>query len=290
MTTDLLAHDWDDYEYLDSGDGYRLERFGAWVLQRPAPVAIWPRARDAAVWERAAATYRRDTEGGGEWTFHEPVPDSWDIGWESTRFVLKTTGFGHLGIFPEQAPNWRWIADEARAFGPGFRLLNLFAYTGGTTLAAAAAGAEVCHVDAVKGVVQWASENAARSGLRDAPIRWIVDDAEKFLKREARRGSHYEGIALDPPTFGRGAQGQVFKLERDLAGLLEHCLAVLSPKARFVLLTCHTPGVVGPVLENLLKPIVRARGGRIVAGDALQVGRTAPQPLPSGVYARWLAE
>ena len=289
MSTDLVAESWGDYEYLDSGDGWRLERFGPHVIRRPAPSALWRPGTAASVWARAQAVFERDRTGDGDWSIDPAVPESWSIRRGSLSFLIKPTPSGQVGLFPEQAPNWDWLADRVRTCAGPFELLNLFAYTGGTTVSAAAAGARVCHVDAVRGVVQWASENATASGLGEVPIRWIVDDVVKFVKREARRGARYDGIALDPPSFGRGRQGQVFKIERDLPPLLDGCFELLSEDARLVLLTCHTPGLTGPVLRNLLAPLAAARGGRIAAGEVLLAGHAGAPPLPTGVWARWEA-
>lgn len=293
---DLVAESWDDYEYLDSGDGWRLERFGRWVLKRPSPAAIWRPSAPPALWTGAHGTYERDRSGDGEWRLGAGLPESWRVRRGALDFLIKPTPSGQVGLFPEQAPNWDWLAAHARAAagegGPPLRLLNLFAYTGATTVAAAAAGAEVCHVDAVHGIVQWARENAAASGCAAAPVRWIVDDVVKFTKREVRRGVRYDAVALDPPSFGRGRQGQVFKLERDVVPLLDVCFELLSDRARAFLLTCHTPGISGPVLRNLLAPLAAARGGRLSDGEALLVGPAragGPPPLPAGVWARWEA-
>ena len=289
--SDLLCSGWQDYHYLDSGEGRRLERFGTLLLDRPAPQAIWPKHLPEARWGSARARFVRRPDGGGDWSFSGTTPDSVELRWRSLRFEVHPTGFGHLGVFPEQATNWAWIMEELLGAGEeGASVLNLFAYTGLSTLAAALAGARVTHLDSVRSVVQWASENARRSGLRDAPIRWIVDDAQKFVSRELRRGRGYEAIIMDPPTFGRGRQGQVWKLEEDLAGLLQRCDELLSQQARFLLVTVHTPGVGPAVLHNLLQPIRKSRGGRVQAGETLLAGSESPQVLPSGAYARWIAQ
>ncbi len=294
-----------DYEYLDSGDGARLERFGEYLLARPAPVAIWRPGRPRALWREAHATFSHGTSGGGGWTFNRPVPDRFEVRWRDVTFELRLSGLGHLGIFPEQAPNWEWLRTLVSAADRPLKLLNLFAYTGGTTLAVAAALAEaghlrapagrkspasdICHVDAVRSVVRWASENATHCGLNDAGLRWIVEDAHKYVQNEIRRERRYDLIVLDPPTFGRGRQGQVFKLERDLAALLDDCFALLSREPLGFLLTCHTPGIVAPALANLLAPLLASRGGQLECGDSLQTSPEAPLPLPCGVFARWRA-
>ena len=290
-STDLTAQSWTDYAYLDSGDGRRLERFGPHVIVRPAPGAIWRPTLPSGRWDEAEATYERNPSGGGAWIFHRPLPESWTIRCRHLRFLLKPTPSGQVGLFPEQEENWRWVAERLAAHEAAApRMLNLFGYTGATTLAAAAGGGQVCHVDAVRGIVRWASENATLCGLADAPVRWIADDAVRFLKREVRRGARYEALALDPPTFGRGRQGQVFKLERDLVPLLELVAELLSERPSFVLLTCHTPGIGAPALRNLLAPLVGGRGGRVIAGDVLQTSAGDAPPLPCGAYARWTPE
>ena len=290
MRNDVVSSSWAEYTYLDSGDGRRLERFGPHIVVRPSPGAVWRPTLPSSAWRAAAATYERNERGGGAWTFHRELPESWTIRWNHLRFLIKPTSSGQMGLFPEQEANWRWIADVLRAAKGEPHFLNLFGYTGASTLAGAPDG-RVCHVDAVRGVVKWASENAELSGLAARPVRWIIDDAHRFLKREARRGRRYDAVALDPPTFGRGSKGQVFKIERDIAVLLDHVAELLSDDALFVLFTCHTPGIGVPALRNLLAPLTRARGGRVVAGDVLQLAdREGIPPLPCGVFARWEGE
>lgn len=286
---------WSDYEYLDSGDGRRLERFGPFTLDRPAPQALWPRYLPEDRWSAADARFHRRPDGGGDWSYaarQELAP--WELRWRSLCFEVHPTGFGHLGLFPEQAPNWAWLEEMARrasaSAGVGPEVLNLFAYTGAASMAAACGGGRVTHLDAVRGVVQWASENVRRSDLGPGSIRWIVDDASKFVKRELKRGRSYDAIILDPPSFGRGSQGQVFKLEEDLAGLLAGCFALLSARPLLLLITAHTPGVTPAVLRNLLLPLCEQRGGQLVAGEMLLTGDASPRVLPSGVYARWVAD
>jgi len=293
------AGSWPDYEYLDSGDGRRLERFGPVLLDRPAPQALWRRHLPEECWSAAEARFLRRSDGGGDWVYtagKELTP--WQLRWRSLCFEVHPTGFGHLGLFPEQLPNWAWLeeilAGQARQAAPVAgrpmpELLNLFAYTGAASMAAARGGARVTHLDAVRGVVQWAAENVRRSDLGGGEIRWIVDDAGKFVKRELRRGRRYEAIVLDPPSFGRGSQGQVFKLEEDLAPLLEQCFQLLSPDALLLLVSAHTPGVTPAVLRNLLLPLREQRGGLLTAGEMLLVGSRSPRELPSGVHARWVA-
>ncbi len=286
-STSLVVPDFPGYAYLDSGAGERLERFGPYVIRRPAPHAVWRPRLDAAQWDAADATYVRTGETG-HWLPQTRVP--------AGGFAVSTCGFtatlrpstsGQVGLFPEQAPNWAWVAHTLGAAPAGAEVLNLFAYTGAMTLAAARAGAAVCHVDAVRSVVDWARANAAQSDLDRAPIRWIVDDALQFVRREGRRGRRYEGIILDPPTFGHGGQGQVWRIDDHIGALVDACVALLGPAPRFVLLTCHTPGYVAATLANLLAPLVDARGGALMAGDLVVSGAGAAPPLPLGVYARW---
>lgn len=287
----------EDYELLDSGDGAKLERFGEVILDRPSPQALWTRRLDRATWKKATARYERSSRGGGHWVGGENLPEQWKVRVADVLFRLNATGFGHLGVFPEQAPFWDWIRRccrhevERRSEPP--TVLNLFAYTGGSTIAAAQGGAEVTHCDASKGVVRWASENAALDGLADAPIRWIIDDALKFLRREKRRERRYDGIILDPPSFGRGPKGQVFKLEEQIVPLLDACTAVLSEEPAFVLLSAHTPGL-GPLsfrvlLEDALRRSHRARAdaGHFGHGEMVLPGRGEVVPLPSGTWACW---
>ena len=274
------------YELLDSGNGAKLERFGEVVLARPCAQAVWQPQRPAR-WKEADATF--DREEGNRWHGRSRLPKEWAIDVDGTRFRLSGTDFGHLGIFPEQRAQWAWIRETVAAAHRPLRVLNLFAYSGGSTLAAARAGAEVCHLDASKGMVQWARANAALNGLENHPIRWIVDDAHKFLNREVRRGRRYDGIILDPPTYGRGGNGETYKIERDLTETLRLCRALLSDAPRFLLLSAHTPGHTPVVLSNVLTQALRGLGGAVSAGEMLLTGAPDVFPLPSGAYARWQA-
>ncbi len=277
-----------DYELLDSGGGRKLERFGPVVLSRPCAQAVWRPARPSREWEKAHAAF--DREEGLRWHNRGALPQTWVIGIDGLRFRLSSTDFGHLGVFPEQREPWRWIdaiVRPAAARGARPSVLNLFAYSGGSTLAAARAGAEVCHLDASRGMVQWARENAALNGLQDAPIRWIDDDAHRFMQREHRRGRRYDGIILDPPSFGRGQRGEVYKIERDLPETLRLCRALLSERPLFVLLSGHTPGFTPIILQNVLAQAVSGLDGRVESGEMLLGGQPGVAPLPSGTWARW---
>lgn len=281
----------DDYELLDSGHGRKLERFGPLVLIRPSAQAVWAPFRPGRAWNTANAAF--DREDGLRWNNREALPPQWVVQVAGLRFKLSSTDFGHLGIFPEQRDQWIWIRKTVREAAQRLQrrpeVLNLFAYSGGSTLAAAQGGAAVCHLDASKGMVQWARENASLNQLADAPIRWIVDDAHKFLAREARRGHRYDGIILDPPSFGRGKQGEVYKFERDLPETLALCRSLLSPTPAFLLLSAHTPGITPVVLRNVLAQTAGAPPDRLECGEMLLTGAPSVPPLPSGAWARWSA-
>lgn len=271
-----------DYELLDCGDGRKLERFGQILLDRPAPQSIWPARLPPSRWREATARYERSSSGGGAWVLPNELPESWEIEIGGLRLTLRGTGFGHLGVFPEQACMWPWIRSQS---GRALRVLNLFGYTGGSSLAAAQSGAVVTHCDASRGIVQWAQENQTLCGIDPDAIRWLVDDARKFSAREVRREQSYHGIILDPPSFGRGKKGEVFKLERDLPSLLVDCAQLLDDDARFLLLSAHTPGVGPLALRELLRSTLKGKRGEFACGELWipAVGRT----LPSGSWAVW---
>ncbi len=276
-----------DYELLDSGNGAKLERFADIILARPCAQAVW-QPQHPERWKQANASF--DRENGNQWHGRNRLPATWTLHVDGTRFRLSGTDFGHLGIFPEQRTQWAWIKAQTTAFtasGKTPRVLNLFAYSGGSTLAAALAGAEVCHVDASRGMVQWARDNAACNGLESHPIRWIVDDVHKFLNREVRRGRQYDGIILDPPTYGRGGNGETYKIERDLTETLRLCRILLSEKPGFLLLSAHTPGHTPIVLKNLIVQAMNGLGGAFEAGEMCLTGAPGLFALPSGAYARW---
>ncbi len=267
------------YELIDSGDGRKLERFGRYVLARPCSQAMWRPSLGPAEWARADAAF--DREDGNRWHGRANLPKEWQIETAGIRFKLGGTDFGHLGIFPEQRAQWLWIRDTV-ASRKGAQVLNLFAYSGGSTMAAALGGAEVCHLDASKGMVEWARENAALNGLADRPIRWIVDDAHKFMRREVKRGRRYDAIILDPPTFGRGAGGEMYKIENDLKVTLGLVRDLLSEKPLFVLFSSHTPGLSPTVAENVLGQLFPK--ARLESGEMLLEGGGIP--CPSGIFCR----
>jgi 23S rRNA (cytosine1962-C5)-methyltransferase len=273
----VLPH---NYLLIDSGKGEKLERFADHLLIRPCPQALWLPQKPQE-WERADARFTR-LEERGTWQSKRPLPKSWTVALEGVTLKVAPTDFGHLGVFPEHAAHWSWMNPLLRR---GSKVLHLFAYSGGATLAAAQAGASVCHVDSAKGMVDWARENAALNQLETAPIRWIVDDAVKFMKREVKRNSFYDAIILDPPTFGRGAQGEVFKIEDEILPLLELCKALLTPTPAFILFSCHTPGFTPTVLHHLFSQVFRGKG-KIDAGEMLLSSPVALS-IPSGTYLRW---
>jgi 23S rRNA (cytosine1962-C5)-methyltransferase len=275
------------YALLDSGDGRKLEQVGPHRLARPALQAVWRPRLDPAAWKAADAVFERRDEGGG-WTGPKALPERWPVAFPPLTLLIQPTGFGHLGVFPEQREGWGWIAAQVReraaALGRAPEVLNLFAYTGAATLSALAAGARCTHLDASRGVVAWARDNAAASGLAEAPCRWLVDDVKKFLRRALNQGQRYDGIVLDPPTFGRGPKGQVWKIEAEIADLMDACGRLLAPGG-FVLLSCHTPGFTPATLANLLAP-VGGPGAEIERGEMLLWEADGARALPSGAFAR----
>ena len=282
----FIASDWKDYEVIDTGDGEKLERWKNIILRRPDPQAIWPKQKPE-LWDRADAYYHRSTKGGGEWEFFKKLPERWSVRYGDLEFYVRPTGFKHTGLFPEQAVNWDWMAGLIRKADRPIRVLNLFGYTGGATCACAAAGAHVTHVDAAKGMVQWAGENRKLSRLDETSVRWIVDDALKFVQREERRGNRYQGILMDPPSYGRGPGGEVWKLENELFGLVEACEKVLARDALFMLINSYTTGLQPAVLNNMLTmTVAKSRPGRVTA-DEIVLPVTAGGVLPCGASGRW---
>lgn len=284
----LLADGWKDYELIDTGDGEKLERWGDYTLRRPDPQIIWPVARENRSWKEADAWYHRSKSGGGSWEFKRKLPERWTVSYKQLSFYIEPTGFKHTGLFPEQAVNWDWIINKIKSASRPLNVLNLFAYTGGASVAAAYAGANVCHVDAAKGMVKWAKENLALSGLKDKPARFIVDDVMKFVQREKRRGNTYDGIIMDPPSYGRGPNGEVWKIEDQLYGFVEECAGVLSEQPEFFLINSYTTGFSPTVLENILKMVLGKRfGGQVSSGEVGIPVTLSGMVLPCGIYGRW---
>lgn len=283
-----IANNWKDYRILDTTDGDKLESWGGKVLVRPDPQIIWKSPRRSDMWDKADAVYHRSSKGGGEWEYRRKLPESWRINYGGLTFVIRPTGFKHTGLFPEQAVNWDFMAEKIRSAGRPVKVLNLFAYTGGATLACANAGASVSHVDASKGMVQWARDNAAASGLSDKPIRWLVDDCEKFVKREIRRGNFYDGIVMDPPSYGRGPGGEVWKLEDCIYELVKTCAEVLSDKPLFFLLNSYTTGLSPSVMAYILNDVLTSeRGGGVSADEIGLPVEATGGVLPCGSTAIW---
>ncbi len=282
------AQNWKDYELIDATAGNRLERWDKAVLVRPDPQVVWKRQPADPRWQQADGVYHRSAQGGGRWEMRRRLPEKWTIRWGELTLVVSPTGFKHTGVFPEQAVNWAWYQQKIAAAGRPVRVLNLFGYTGGATLACAAAGASVCHVDASKGIVAWARDNAAASGLTDRPIRWIVDDCAKFVAREIRRGSFYDAIIMDPPSYGRGPGGEVWKLEDNIYDLMTLCEGVLSQQPLFVAVNSYTTGLSPAVMEYILKTgLVPAHGGRTWCDEiGLPVSATGGV-VPCGATAVW---
>ena len=283
------AKNWKDYELLDTSEGERLERWGKYILVRPDPQIVWKNDNKSPLWKKADATYKRSAKGGGAWG-NNRLPEQWKIGYNDLEFVIKPTGFKHTGLFPEQAANWDWFSDLIKNSGRKIKVLNLFAYTGGATVAAAKAGASVCHVDASKGMVAQAKENAALSGLSEAPIRYIVDDCKKFVEREIKRGNRYDGIIMDPPSYGRGPSGEVWKIEECIDEFVRLAVSVLSDKPLFFLLNSYTTGLSPLAMRYIVDlNLVSKFGGNVEAGElALPVSQTSGL-LPCGASVRWSA-
>ena len=282
-----IADQWKDYEVIDTSGGEKLERWGKYTLVRPDPQVIWNTPRTDRRWRSYDGRYARSASGGGKWSENR-LPEHWQVGYGDLTFLVKPMNFKHTGIFPEQAVNWDFEMEKIRGAGRHVSVLNLFAYTGGATLAAAAAGASVCHVDAARGMVAWARENAKASGLAEAPIRWIVDDCAKFVEREIKRGRRYDAIIMDPPSYGRGPSGEIWKLEKDLYPFLELVVGVLSEDPLFVLINSYTTGLAPSVLGYLLGTLVGKKYGGQIACDELGLPVTASGlNLPCGSTGRW---
>ncbi|HVN72558.1 MAG TPA: class I SAM-dependent methyltransferase [Desulfomonilia bacterium] len=282
-----------DYELLDSGNGRKLERFGRYRLVRPCSQAIWAPQRDGSLWDEADAFFER--KPGKGWQVRTELSQSWKITMDGIHFLLSPTDFGHLGIFPEQRGLWKWIntvLTRANVMGrPQVSMLNLFAYSGGATLAAARCGAQVCHLDASKGMVKWARDNAELNNLTDAPIRWIVDDVNKFLDRENRRERRYDAVILDPPTYGHGKNEEVYKIEAELPATLKKCWTLLSDNPLFLILTSHTPTCTPRALQNILMSTKPPEiPSHYESGEMLLEGKADVLPVPSGTFCRWVSK
>jgi len=288
-----IADGWNDYEVLDTSAGEKLERWGNYILVRPDPQVIWNTPHKVREWKQKNGHYHRSNKGGGQWEFFD-LPEQWEISYGNLKFHLKPFHFKHTGLFPEQAVNWEWSGNlirEAKKKNPGkeIKVLNLFAYTGGATVACADAGAAVTHVDASKGMVTWAKENAAASGLANAPIRYLVDDCVKFVEREIRRGNHYDAIIMDPPSYGRGPKGEIWKIEEKIFPLVQLCTKVLADKPLFFLINSYTTGLQPAVLSYMLNLELKSRFGGTVEADEIGLPVRGKQGLvlPCGASGRW---
>ncbi len=284
----FLADQWNDYELIDAGEGEKLERWGSALLLRPEPLAIWKKDTSLPEYRKLTAHYHRSGTGGGQWEFIRNLPDPWIVTYNDLKFRIGAMGFKHTGLFPEQACNWDWTRAQIRKYGKPVEVLNLFAYTGGASCACAATGARVVHVDASKGMVAWAKDNMSLCGLSDHPVRWIVDDCLKFVRREARRGRIYQGIIMDPPSYGRGPDGQTWKIEEALFELVEACMDILDPDPAFMLINSYTTGLQAGVIGNALRMTVLERCGGTV--EAEEIGIPIARrgiALPCGASARW---
>ncbi len=282
-----VADRWEEYELIDASSGERLERWGREILVRPDPQILWKTERVSPLWAAPGGRYRRSSSGGGHWDRGD-LPERWDIRYGDLTFHVKPMNFKHTGLFPEQAVNWDWMRRKIGSAGREIRVLNLFAYTGGATCACLAAGASVCHVDAAKGMVGWAKENAAVCGLSDRPVRWIVDDCAKFVEREIRRGHVYDALIMDPPSYGRGPGGEIWKLEESIWDFLSLCAGVLSPDPLFVLVNSYTTGLSPSVLSYMTDAVfTKKHGGRSRAEELGLPVTSTGSPLPCGASCRW---
>ena len=281
-----IANNWKDYEILDMANGEKLERWGNVILIRPDPQIIWKNKSFPKKWDLANARYNRSSSGGGGWKYNKKMPESWKIKYKDLTFNIKPMGFKHTGLFPEQAVNWDWMISKIKKAKREINVLNLFAYTGGATVACSYAGAKVCHVDSSKGMTTWAKENLASSGLADRPVRFIVDDVVKFVNREIRRGHKYDGIVMDPPSYGRGTNGEVWKFEDNIADLVELCTKVLSDDPLFFLINSYTTGISSTVLENILRLNIK-KDGKLSHGEIGLPMTNSKLILPCGIYGRW---
>lgn len=282
-----IADDWKDYQIIDCSEGEKLERWGNYILLRPDPQVLWNTPKKDPAWNKLNGYYHRSSKGGGEWEFMD-LPEQWSIQYKELTFNLKPFAFKHTGLFPEQATNWDWFGNLIKNANREIKVLNLFAYTGGATLAAAKAGAKVTHVDSSKGMVTWAKENAVSSGLGDAPIRWLVDDCVKFVERELRRGNRYDGIIMDPPSYGRGPKGEIWKLEEKIHPFIELTSELLSDNPLFYLVNSYTTGLAPAVLSYMISTeVVAKHGGKVEAQEIGLPVKTSGLVLPCGASGRW---
>mgnify|MGYP000236206562 FL=1 len=281
-----LASDWNDYQILDMANGEKLEKWNNITLVRPDPQIIWKQKTYPEKWKKADAKYSRSNTGGGAWNYNKKLPSAWQVKYKDLVFNIKPMGFKHTGLFPEQAVNWDWMINKIKSTNKEIRVLNLFAYTGGATVACLSAGASVCHVDSSKGMVSWAKENVTSSGLQDRKVRYIVDDVVKFVNREIRRGNKYDAIIMDPPSYGRGTNGEVWKFEDNIYDLVELCSKVLTDKPLFFLINSYTTGISSMVLENILKLNIHAKGKFSNGEIGIQM-QNSNLVLPCGIYGRW---
>ena len=283
-----IADEWKDYEIIDMANGEKLERWKDVILVRPDPQIIWNKKSFPNKWKDVNATYNRSKTGGGSWEYNKKMPDSWKIRYKDLTFNIKPMGFKHTGLFPEQAVNWDWLIDKIEKEKREVKVLNLFAYTGGATVASLYAGASVCHVDSSKGMVAWAKENVVSSGLEKRPVRYIVDDVVKFVNREIRRGNKYDAIIMDPPSYGRGTNGEVWQFEENIYDLVNLCMQVLSNDPLFFLINSYTTGISSKVLENVLKLNIPINAkGKFEAGEIGLPMKKSNLVLPCGIYGRW---
>ncbi|MFA6309630.1 MAG: class I SAM-dependent methyltransferase [Clostridia bacterium] len=284
----LITEDWQDFEIIDTGGGEKLERWGKYILRRPDPQVIWPISNNKKTWDNADAHYIRSQSGGGEWQYKKRLPKRWEISYDKISMYVEPTGFKHTGIFPEQAVNWKWIIEKIKTSSRQVKVLNLFAYTGGATVAAALAGAEVCHVDASKGMVSRAKGNLELSGLSDKPVRFITDDVIKFVQREIRRGNLYDAVIMDPPAYGRGPGGELWKIEDELYDLVRLCTDVFCKEPLFFIINAYTTGLAPSVLKNILMLLMKKKFGGNVSGDEIGLPVTESGiVLPCGATGKW---
>ena len=282
-----IANEWKDYEIIDMANGEKLERWGNIKLIRPDPQIIWRNKSFPNEWKNANARYNRSNTGGGAWEYKKRLPESWQVKYKNLTFNIKPMGFKHTGLFPEQAVNWDWMINKIQQSKRDIKVLNLFAYTGGATVACLSAGASVCHVDSSKGMTTWAKENVESSGLREKPVRFIIDDVVKFVQREIRRGNKYDAIVMDPPSYGRGKNGEVWQFENNIADLVELCMQVLSDDPLFFLINSYTTGISARVLANLLELNMKNHKGKITSGEIGLPMKNSNLVLPCGIYGRW---